>query len=196
MTNKRRTNRKRHNHRRAHKYTNLILTGFSIVVAFLLSQVSSFHWFFLHLGSLGYLGAFLAGILFVSTFTMVSGALILLLLAETISPVAIGLIAGLGAVVGDLIIFHIVKDTLSTEIRDLYHRFGGKHLTHLLHTKYFRWSLPVIGAIIIASPLPDELGITLMGISKMNTIKFVLVSYILNSIGIFIVVWASTIIKP
>jgi len=39
----------------------------------------------------------------------------------------------------------------------------------VLYLKYLSWSLPVIGAVIIASPFPDELGISLMGFSKMKT---------------------------
>jgi hypothetical protein len=56
--------------------------------------------------------------------------------------------------------------------------------------------LPVIGAIIIASPLPDEVGISLMGLSKISTPKFIFISYILNSIGLFLIISASVVIKP
>ncbi|OGG11712.1 hypothetical protein A2Z00_03650 [Candidatus Gottesmanbacteria bacterium RBG_13_45_10] len=197
MTHRRHRGHSTHRtHHRLHKYTNLTLVGISIIVALTLSRVEGFHALFLHLGTFGYLGAFFAGMLFVSTFTVATGALMLLLLAETYSHIEIGLIAGLGAVIGDLFIFHVVKDNLLEELSDLYHQFGGKHFTHILHTAYFRWSLPVIGAIIIASPLPDELGVSLMGISKMNTYRFALVSYLLNSAGIFLILSASTVIKP
>jgi len=57
------------------------------------------------------------------------------------------------------------------------------------------WTLPVIGAIIIASPFPDEIGVSLVGISKIKTYQFLLVSFILNAIGIFLVVSASAVIK-
>lgn len=58
------------------------------------------------------------------------------------------------------------------------------------------WIIMPIGAIIIASPFPDELGVSLIGLSKLSTGKFILLSYILNSIGIFLVVSASVFIKP
>ena len=54
----------------------------------------------------------------------------------------------------------------------------------------------MIGAIIIASPFPDEIGVSLMGISKMKTYQFILISFLLNAIGIFLVVSASLVIKP
>jgi hypothetical protein len=194
---RRREHRKiRHYRHRIHKYTNLLLVVISIIIAFALSRAEVFHTFLLQMGNYGYAGAFIAGILFVSTFTVATGGLILLVLAEKLSPVEIALIAGAGAVVGDLLIFHVVKDNLTSELVDLYHRFGGKHFTHLLYTQYFRWSLPVIGALIIASPLPDELGVSLMGISQMNTLKFIPISFFLNSLGIFLILSASVFIKP
>jgi len=167
-----------------------------ILLAVVLSRNSTFHSFLLHLGGFGYVGAFLAGILFVSTFTVATSALVLLTLAETLSPIEIGLIAGIGAVVGDMMIFRLIKDNLANEIEDIYNHIDTeKHLKKLFHSKYFSWTLPVFGAIIIASPLPDEMGISLINLSKMSTFKFVLLSYILNSIGIFLIVSASIVIK-
>lgn len=178
------------------RYPNLTLVAIGVIAAIYLSQVSSFHQFLLHLGNFGYLGSFVAGILFVSTFTVATGLLILLTLAETLPPFGIALVAGLGAVVGDLTIFHLVKDNLQKELKDLYfHQFNGRHLSHLLHTKYFSWTFPVIGAVIIASPLPDELGISLMGISKMQPITFILISFFLNTCGIFLIVAASSLFR-
>lgn len=179
------------------RYKNLTLVFLGIVFALILSRIETFHAFLLHLGNLGFVGAFIAGILFVNIFTVSTGALILLILAEQLSAVEIGLIAGLGAVVGDLIIFHLVKDNLSGELELIYDKIDSKHhFIKLLHSKYFHWTLPVIGAIIIASPLPDELGVTLMGISKMKTYKFIIVSFLLNSLGIFLIVSASLLVKP
>lgn len=98
------------------KYKNISFIFISIIFAIVISRIEFFHSFLLHLGGFGYIGVFIAGIFFVSTFTVATSALILLILAETLSPLEIGLIAGLGAV------------------------------------------------FIVASPLPDELGVSLMGI--------------------------------
>jgi len=181
----------------AFRYKNLTYFFLSILVAIFLSRYEPFHNFLLNLEGLGYLGAFLAGVLFVSTFTVATGAVILLVLAERLSPIEIGIIAGLGAVTGDFVIFRFIKDNLAQELEEIYNHIDGNHHFHrLLHSKYFSWSLPVIGAIIIATPLPDEIGVSLMGISKMKTYQFLLISFILNAIGIFLVVTASAVIKP
>lgn len=177
------------------KYKNLTILLVSIIIAFVLSRLDIFNSFLLHLGNWGYLGAFFAGMLFVLSFTAAIGAVILFILAEHLSPLEIGVIAGLGAVISDLTIFRFVKDDLVNELESLYKRFGGNHLNHVLNSKYFHWTLPLIGALIIASPLPDELGVSLMGISKMKTYEFIIVSFLLNAIGIFIVISASLLLQ-
>jgi hypothetical protein len=58
----------------------------------------------------------------------------------------------------------------------------------IFSTPYFAWILPVLGAFIIASPFPDEIGIGLMGISRMKTWQFLLLAFVLNSTGIFFIV--------
>lgn len=179
------------------KYKNITFLLLSFVLAFFVLRNGTMHNFLLHLGNFGYLGAFLAGVLFVSTFTVATGAIILLVLAETLSPIEIGIIAGFGAVVGDFVIFRFVKDDLAREIKSIYNQIDTNyHLKRVFQTKYFSWTFPVLGAAIIASPLPDEIGVSLMGISKLKTYQFLLISFILNAIGIFLVVSASVVIKP
>ena len=172
------------------RYRNLTVLFISIILAIVLSRFQPLHDFLLHLGSLGLLGAFLGGMLFVWIFTMPTGLLILLTLNETMPSFELAVIAAIGALIGDLTIFKFVKDDLLTEVQDVYNHFGGRHLTHILHSKYFDWTLPVIGALIIASPFPDEVGVSLMGISKMKTYKFMIISFFLNFAGIYLVLLA------
>lgn len=176
------------------KYKNLTILLLGIAAAFLLSKASAFQLFLSHLGGFGYLGAFLAGALFVSTFTVATGIVILSILTQTLSPLEIGVIAGMGAVLGDFAIFRFIKDSLAEEVTPIYRELGGAHLTKLLHTKYFSWTLPVIGALIIALPFPDELGVSLMGISKIKTYQFLLLAFVLHSTGIFLVISTSLLI--
>jgi hypothetical protein len=179
------------------KYKNLLMVGVGIIFALVLSRFEAFHSLLLGLGNLGFIGAFLAGMLFVSSFTVASGSLILLILAETLPALELGLIAGLGAVLADALIFHFVKDNLNEELSEIYSKVDKNHrLIKLFHTKHFRWMLPVIGTIIIASPLPDEMGVSLLGISKISNFKFIILSYLANSIGIFLIVLASSVVKP
>lgn len=185
------------NHAHKHvKYKNLMLVGVGFAVAVILSQVEAFHALLLNIGSLGWLGVLVSGALFVSTFTVATGALMLAIFAEEFPLPLVAILAGVGAVIGDLTIFYLVRDSLLEELRDVYRRFGGRHLTAVLHTRYFRWTLPMVGAAIIASPLPDELGVSLLGISKMKMSRFIFLSFVLNTIGIFLLLSVARIFAP
>lgn len=179
------------------RYKNLTMLALSFIVAIWLSGYEPFHQFLFSLGKFGYIGAFIAGALFVSSFTAATGAIILLVLAEKLSPIEVALLGGLGGVMGDMLIFRFIKDSLMSEISDIYGHFDEKrHFIKILHSKYFAWTLPVFGALIIASPFPDEIGVSLIGISKMSTKKFLVISFILDVIGVSFIVSLSPIIKP
>lgn len=179
------------------KYKHLTLFIVSVIFSIFLSRYELFNTFLLNLGNWGYIGAFFGGILFVSTFTVATGAVILLILAERLSPIELGIIAGFGGVVGDFMIFRFVKDGLLKEVTPIYNRLGGRHLTRMLQAKYFRWILRIIGAIIVASPFPDEIGVSLMGITKIKTYQFLLLVFVLDTVGVFLfIVAAKAIIGP
>jgi hypothetical protein len=170
------------------KYKNLLIGFIGVIVAFLLSQYQPFISYLLNLGTLGLIGAFFAGALYTLSFTIPISILMFSVLSQTLSPLELGL-------VGDLTIFKYVRDDLITEIKPLYDRFGGDHVSQVFHSKYFHWTLPFIGALIIASPFPDEIGVSLMGIAKMKTLEFIPISFTMNSVGIFIIVSVSSLLK-
>lgn len=140
------------------------------------------------IGSLGYVGAFFTGILFTSTFTVTPAMVLLYHLASQLPPLHVALIAGLGAVLGDYIIFRFLKDRFFDELKPLFKHLGGSHVSALFATPYFGWLLPLVGAALIASPGPDELGIGILGLSKLKNWQFVLLTFILHASGVFIVV--------
>lgn len=178
----------------AQKHKNLLVLCIAILVALVLSQFKPFHDFLVHLGTFGYVGAFIAGMLFTSAFTTPTSFLIFATLSGTMHPVPLALIGGAGAVVGDFLIFRFIRDDLTEELEEIYEKMGGDHLTRILNTKYFHWTLPLLGSLILASPLPDELGISLMGVAKLRTLEFIPISYFSNTIGILLVVMASEIL--
>ena len=169
-------------HHKINRHVNLILLAVGLGLAwFLRSQDFS---------GFGLAGAFLGGIMFASAFTVASGTIILLSLAHFLPIWQVAVTAGFGAIITNYFIFRFVRDDLSREIKEVYAIFGNRHLTTLLHTKYFHWFMPLLGALIIASPLPDELGVSLLGISKMSQKEFLLLSFALNTLGISIILIA------
>ena len=166
-------------HHKINRHVNLILLVVGIALAWILKSYD--------FSSYGLLGAFVGGIMFASVFTVASGTIILLSLAHSLPIWQVAVTAGFGAIITNFFIFRFVRDSLYDEIKDVYKLFGHRHLTTLLHTKYFHWFLPLVGALIIASPLPDELGVSLLGISQMSQGKFLLLAFALNTTGISII---------
>lgn len=185
-----------HHHLRRRRHFNLLLLLGGFLFAFILSRLPFFTVLIKEIEKFGYLGAIFSGFLFTSTFTVATGGLLLANFTKILDPFWLILCAVTGALSGDLLIFLFVKDKVSADITPIYEHFLVKnHLKKLIHTKYFSWTLPVVGALIIASPFPDELGISLMGLSAMSLQKFLLVSLFSHSLGMFLLVSAATIIS-
>ncbi|OGD65868.1 hypothetical protein A3F08_00050 [Candidatus Berkelbacteria bacterium RIFCSPHIGHO2_12_FULL_36_9] len=140
------------------------------------------------IGNWGYIGAFLVGIFFVSTFTVVPAMYVLYVLADKFNPFEVAVFAGLGALLGDYLIFRFLKDKIFEELKPIFLKLGGNYLIRIFRTPYFAWFVPFVGTAIIASPLPDETGIGILGLSKLKNWQFMLLSFFLNATGIFIIV--------
>jgi len=170
------------------KYPKFILLALTFLVAYLILGSSSLDPLRETISSLGYLGTFIAGILFAYGFTAAPATAILLILADEQSIYLSAVIAGLGALAGDLIIFNLVKESFADEIE----RLSKEKILTFLHLKtpsiIKKYFLPVFAGFIIASPLPDEIGVSLLAASGRIPAKtFSILSYLLNTAGIFII---------
>lgn len=168
------------------EFRNTLLFLFSIILIASLIEIPVIKNLVLRIGEFGYLGALVAGIFFVSTFTFVPAGIVLFFLAENFNPFYIAIIAGLGTVLGDYLIFRFFKDRVFEEIRPALRKIGKPLVNKLIFTSRFSWMVPVLGAILIASPLPDEIGIALMGLSKIKNWQFLVIAFFLNSLGILL----------
>lgn len=170
------------------KYENTILLILSLLLLFYLAQTPVLDAIITRVGNLGYLGAFLAGIGFVSTFTVAPAMVVIFHLAEILNPIEVALLAGLGAMIGDYILFRFMKDRVFDELRPLFLKLHTPKTKILFKSPYFAWVLPVFGAFIIASPLPDEVGVGMLGLSRIKKWQFFVLAFALNAIGIFVAV--------
>lgn len=134
---------------------------------------------------LGYIGILLSGILFVSFFTAAPAVALLLTFVSSYDPLLVALIAGFGAMLGDLILLRFIGDRVGHELKPIAKRMKLLDFINLLHKKRLKPITATIGAIIIASPLPDEAGIALIGLSHISTIQLMILAFLLNTGGIF-----------
>lgn len=128
--------------------------------------------------------AFVAGIFFTSIFTTPLAVAAFLSLGMQMDPLLMALLGGTGAVVGDLILFSFIRHTFQDDVDYLLKIAAHERLFAAVRRRTFRWLLPFVGALVIASPLPDELGIAIMGVSHMRVVTLIAISYVMNSLGI------------
>ena len=138
--------------------------------------------------SIKFFGSFVAGIFFTSVFTTAPAIVTLGEIARSNSLFFTAFSGAFGALLGDLIIFRFIKDRLGEHLLELIrHEKGWKRVKALVKLKYFRWFTFLAGGLLIASPLPDELGISLLGLSKAKMSVFISISFFFNFLGILII---------
>ncbi|KKU12807.1 MAG: hypothetical protein UX18_C0010G0005 [Candidatus Azambacteria bacterium GW2011_GWC2_45_7b] len=170
---------------------NLIKDAFivalSILIAIILVKTKALVSILASSKELELFGSFIAGMFFTSVFTVAPATVVLVKIAQTNSIFLVAFFGGIGAMIGDLFIFQFVKNRLSKDVLYLLKKSKSERLSLIFHLKIFRWLLAFLGALVIASPLPDELGLMMMGFSKMKTLFFIPLSFLLNSLGILII---------
>ena len=176
------------NHRNNFLLQDVAIIILSVLVAVVLVRTEVVIKLLTSAKELEMLGSFVAGMFFTSIFTTAPAIVALGEIANANSVFITALFGGMGALVGDLIIFKFIKNRLSEHLMELIkHQSGRKRLRVLFKLKYFRWLTIFLGGAIIASPLPDELGIGLLGFSKMRTSLFVVLSFSFNFVGIALI---------
>jgi len=182
------------------KHHNLILLATSIIIAYYILKFQPILSFIHGLSYFGYFAAFILGMMFTYALTVVPATAVLYNLGQQFNPFLIALIGAFGSVVSDYLIFRFVRDKLIKEIkllskeinqltRPVSNLVSTEEITVILWKKITRsriWKhlIPIIAGFIIASPLPDELGVAIFGAAKYELKKFLLLSYCLNFIGI------------
>lgn len=160
----------------------------SILIAVILVKTDVFGKVLTSTKELEILGSFVAGMFFTSIFTTAPAIVTLGEIANANSILLTAFFGGLGAIVGDLIIFRFVKDRLSVHLMEIIGYKGlGRRFKILLKMKYFRWFTFLIGGLIIASPFPDELGISILGFSRLRMSWFIPISFTFNFTGILLI---------
>lgn len=137
----------------------------------------------------GALGILVAGMLYTYSFTASIGALMFLAIAHDYSPGVIAVVGGIGSLISDLIIFRFIKNDLKKEVN----RIGRFRIVKALGAAPVfkeKWFRDVIGAVVIASPLPDELGVAIMASTKIKEDAFVYLALIADMVGIYLLVGA------
>ncbi|HEX2792510.1 MAG TPA: hypothetical protein VHO23_02250 [Candidatus Paceibacterota bacterium] len=166
-------------------YQDLALIALSILIALVLVKTPALAVLLSSSRNFDFLGTLIAGMFFTSIFTTAPAIVTLgeLSLANGIWMTAFW--GAAGAVLGDLLIFRFVRDRFGEHVKLMLAERGSAKRLHALFAKRgFRYLTFLAAGFIIASPLPDELGISLLGLSKVKQSLFVPLSFVFNFLGI------------
>jgi hypothetical protein len=136
------------------------------------------------------LASFTAGIFFTSVFTLGPASVTLAHIAQQGSLSVVAVWGALGAVCGDLILFFFIRDHFAEHITKSLKPSRLRVIINSFHVGFMKWLSPLIGAFIIASPLPDEFGLALLGLSKIRVAVLIPISFVMNMVGIYLLIWA------
>jgi hypothetical protein len=169
---------------RSHLIENALIVAASIFLAILLIKSAFFHELIQQSLEARLFGSFIVGLFFTSLFTAAPATVAFFEIAKENSILFVALLGALGAVLGDLLIFKFIRSHLTDELIALFSRPKKSRWQKLFHLKAMQWLFTFIGIIAIASPLPDEIGLLLMGVSKLRARYLIPISFGLNFAGI------------
>ena len=168
----------------------IILSYVGALVLFFILGPNFFHGI---VQPLGIGGIFIVGMMYSYSFTLSLGALLLPAFLDQFTPAMIAIFGGLGGTFADLTIFQLMKTDLKKELKGIAKTNVMKAIRKLPLIKH-EWFRDILGAILIASPLPDEFGIAVMASTHLSENTFRLISLIANVIGIYALVSAAALI--
>jgi uncharacterized membrane protein YdjX (TVP38/TMEM64 family) len=105
-------------------------------------------------------------------------------------------IASIGAILGDVVLILLVTYSFEDEIQQINEESIILHsissFAQKIAGKYYKHLLPMIAAILISTPLPTEVGITLMtGLKSLKFRYFISIISLLHIVGIFVILFFS-----
>lgn len=139
--------------------------------------------------------SFVAGFFFTSLFTLAPATVVLVHLGGTYSLMSVAFFGALGAVTGDVVLFKLFREHLLGDAEYLLRTVHpSRAALAVFHSRFFRFLTPLLGAFLLASPLPDEPALALMGFSRISLPRLVVVSFALHFIGILSLVGVAIVL--
>lgn len=163
------------------KIIALVAFGLGIILAILVFTIPALREAVKDIEQSGYPGAFVTGILYGTNLTSATATAIFFQIPDHFNPWIIAIIGAAGAVLYDLTVFSIFRRSA--------HSHWFETLKEKIPTRRVRWPKWVnlmVGLVIIASPLPDEIGAGWFGAGDIRPVRFALLSFLANAGGIFV----------
>lgn len=167
---------------------DVIIIAFGFLVAIILSRLGIVDKFIFWFKDYYIFASFVTGIFFTSAFTLAPSSISFVHLSQKFPIEGIIFWGALGAMCGDLLLFFFVKDRFADDLKSVIKPSRWRKILKSFHFGFLKWLSPIIGALIIASPLPDEFGMTLMGMSKVKMVVLIPITFLMNALGIYLLI--------
>ncbi|MBU1270290.1 MAG: hypothetical protein KJ905_02635 [Nanoarchaeota archaeon] len=174
------------------KYPKLFILTLSIIVAYFLFTQPNIQSFILKLEQFSYIGILIAGILISFGFSA-PFSIGFFLIVNPDNILLATLIGGTGAMLGDLLIFKVIKMSFMDEFKMLSKKEKIKDIKSLVEknigVKIQHYLTYIFAGILIMVPgLPDEIGVTLLaGLTTIKTKTLAIIAFALHTTTIFII---------
>lgn len=187
-------------HRSARKLFNfrfpkLLIFVICVIAAYLIFRNPVVYDWASKLGGESYLWIFFFGVLFSFGFTT-PFAVGFFVSAQPDSIFLAMIIGGFGALLADMLIFKLIRFSFMDEFELLNKTSAIQEIEHIvkknLGVRIVHYLIFAIAGLVLASPLPDELGVAMLaGMVSAKPKVIGLLSFVFNSLGILIMLLAS-----
>jgi len=175
-------------YRLGHLIRDIFIVAGSIIISIILAKSGSIE-ALIKIGSdFTILSSLIAGAFFTSIFTIAPATVSLVAISQSSSPFLVAGIGALGASLIDNIIITFIRKDISDDLENLSHLALRRHFIQAFHFGFLKWVAFGLGLIFISTPLPDELGLFLIGISKVKSWTLPFIFYIAHFIGILVII--------
>ncbi|MEW5996603.1 MAG: hypothetical protein AB1657_03345 [Candidatus Micrarchaeota archaeon] len=137
--------------------------------------------FILSLHEFEYPGAFIAGLFYSYGMTTPFAIAVFAMMAGNMNPFLLAALGASGAVASDLLMLGAFSGEVGKELR-----ITRKVSFRIPEAKSFpgRLALYLLGGFVLMSPLPDEVGVVILGISRIQAWKFAVLSFVSKFAGV------------
>jgi len=173
------------------KYPKLFLLVLSFLLAYYLFSRPEVIIWVENLTHFNYPGFFISGIFLSFGFsTALSIGFFLASNPQFIFLAAI--LGGLGAMIGDFIIFKSIKFSFMDEFRELEQNSTVRKIEEIVkgkkHIVIWHYLLYIFAGLALATPLPDELGVAMLaGLTTVKTFNLIIISFLVHTASIFLI---------
>ncbi len=180
------------------KYPKLFLFILFIFLAYYIFSQKRVSDFVLNLDNLSYFGIFVAGIFLAFGFSA-PFSVGFFITSQPENLILATLIGGFGAMMGDMVIFKTIKFSFMNEFLELKKTKAVRYIRKIIsknkHILIKHYLLYVFAGIMVATPLPDEVGVSMLaGLTTIKPKILAAVAFILHSLAIFLILYFSIII--